>query len=878
MKTLRFITRMTWRETRATWRRLLLLTAAVTAGVAALVAINSFADNLRRSVAEQSRALLGADLAFRSRTQFSPKVDSLIDSLAQGGAAARTAQFAAMAYIPRTTGARLVQVTAVEPGYPFYGEIRTAPANAWHDLHSGQHVVVEPSFLASLGAQVGDTLSLGAARLLIAGTAENIPGDVGVRSAFGARVFIPYAILPETELMGFGSRVEHSTFVRLAPSRNAIDIVKAVRPRLRPERVGVRTVEEDQQNLTRSLTQLTDYLGLVALVALLLGGLGVASAVTVFIRRKLDVIAVLRCLGASAGAVLTIYLAQAALMGLGGAALGAGIGLAVQQILPMLLRDFLPVDVSAAISWRAVGLGLLTGLWVSLIFAFLPLLRVRRVSPLGALRRDYDPPKSRDPLLLPSALLLAVSVIGLARLQVGNWPIALWFALGIGGALLVLWFASWLLVRSVRRWFPRQWPYVWRQGLANLYRPANQTVAVILAVGFGAFLLATLFIVQHNLLRQLELTGGPERANLVMFDIQSDQIAPLTQLLSKAGYPPRDPVPIVPMRIRSINGKPVMRPTVAGDTTNPWSGEGDRGWAVRREYRSTYRRELVGSEKLVAGKWFHETDKTEKTERTEKSAGPAASGRDTSPSYPSSPSSPSLSSISLEVSIASELGVTIGDSITWDVQGVEVPTVIGSVREVDWARFEPNFFAVFEPGVLESAPQTAVLLIRVVDPAARGRIQRAVAERFANVTTIDLASMQQTIERLVNQVVMAIRFMALFSLVTGAIVLAGAIATSRYQRTREAALLRALGATTQQVVRIAFAEYFALGLLSATVGVGLSLLSAWLLGRFVFETPFAAPAELLGLFAAVAFGAVAIGMLNSADVARRRPLEVLRAE
>lgn len=237
-----------------------------------------------------------------------------------------------------------------------------------------------------------------------------------------------------------------------------------------------------------------------------------------------------------------------------------------------------------------------------------------------------------------------------------------------------------------------------------------------------------------------------------------------------------------------------------------------------------------------------------------------------------------MSSISLEVSIASELGVTIGDSITWDVQGVEVPTVVGSIREVDWARFEPNFFAVFEPGVLDQAPQSAVLLTRVVDPAARGRIQRAVAERFANVTTIDLASMQQTIERLVNQVVLAIRFMALFSLVTGAVVLAGAIATSRFQRTREAALLRALGATTQQVVRIAFAEYLALGLLSATVGVGLSLLSAWLLGRFVFETPFAAPATLLVLFAAVAFGAVAIGMLNSADVARRRPLEVLRAE
>lgn len=586
MNTLRFVARMTWRETRATWRRLLLLTAAVTAGVAALVALNSFADNLRRSVAEQSRALLGADLAFRSRAAFSPAIDSLVDSIAQGGARARTAQFAAMAYIPRTTGARLVQVTAVEPGYPFFGEIRTRPAAAWRELQDGAHVVVEPSFLAALDAQVGDTVSLGAARLRITGIAENIPGDVGVRSAFGARAFVPYHVLPATELLGFGSRVEHSTFVRLAAGKSAIEIARSLRPRLRPERVGVRTVEEDQQNLTRSLTQLTDYLGLVALVALLLGGLGVASAVTVFIRRKLDAIAVLRCLGASGWSVLAIYLAQAALMGLAGAALGTGIGLAVQEALPLLLRDFLPVDVSAAISGRAVLLGLVTGVWVSLIFALLPLLRVRRISPLGALRRDYEPPRARDPFLVPCAIALAVSVVVLARTQVGSWQIALWFALGIGGALLVLWLASWVLVRSLRRWFPRQWPYVWRQGLANLYRPANQTVAVVLAVGFGAFLLATLFIVQYNLRRQLALSGGPERPNLVLFDIQRDQIAPLTKLLADAGYPPREPVPIVPMRIRAINGRPVLR-AATSDTTNPWSGEGERGWAVRREYRST---------------------------------------------------------------------------------------------------------------------------------------------------------------------------------------------------------------------------------------------------------------------------------------------------
>ena len=846
-----FVIRLAARETRAAWRRLLVLTASVAVGTGALVAINAFSDNLRGSVRDQARALLGADLSLSSRKPLEGHAAAVLDTLALGGRTARTVNFAGMAYVPRTTGTRLVQVTAVEGDFPFYGEITTEPRSAWKDLHGGPRVVVEPALLTQLDARVGDTLALGEGRFVITGTVTGIPGDVGVRAAFGARVFIPAATLESTKLLGFGSRAEYAAFVQLPAGRDAQALAKQYRPRLRADRVRIRSVEEDRDNLSETLGRLTDYLGLVALIALLLGGLGVASAVTVFIRRKLGAIAALRCIGATSRQVFAAYLLQSAAMGLLGSVIGVVLGLAIQRLLPGLLQQFLPVTVTPSISWRAIVLGLGTGLWVSVVFALIPLLGVRRVSPLAAIRRDYEPARGRDPLVLPVLVLLAASVVALAALQVGSWTSALAFTGGIGGALLVLWLASWALARAVRRWTPARWPYVWRQGLANLHRPANQTVTVVLSLGFGAFLLTTLFLVQHNLLRQLTLGGGAARPNLVFFDIQPDQRGPLVELLREQGVDGSAPVPIVPMRINAVNGRPVLR--VTGDSaewaTDSTPGGGrNSGWAFRREYRSTYRDSLVGSEKLVAGKWWEP--------RTD---GPGA--------------------ISVEVGLASELDVTIGDTITWDVQGVLLPTVVRSIREVDWARFDTNFFVVFEPGLLEQAPQSFVILGRVDDPAARGRLQRTVVERFGNVTTVDLATLQGAVENLVDQVTLAIRFMAAFSLLTGALVLVGAVATSRFQRIREGALLRTLGATRRQVLRVVLAEYLALGGLAAIVGVGLAILAAWAIATWVFEGPFAVPVPAVTLLAfLVTAGTALLGALNSRDVLRLPPLQVLREE
>ena len=858
MTGLRFVAAMAWRESRAAGRRLLLLTAAISVGVAAVVAIESFTDNLRTAVEGQSRALLGGDMALRSRLKPDSLFLGLLDSVtAASGADPRTdraavTNFEGMAYVPRTGGTRLVRVSAVSGGYPFYGQVHTEPAGAWQALSSGHVTLVDPSFLTAFGAAIGDTMALGDARFAIAGTVTSFPGDVGIRAAFGPRVFIPAPDLAETHLITFGSRVEYEWYMRTPATLDTRRFAESWRPKVTARSGNLRTAAEEERDLKQFLDQLRRYLGVVALIALLLGGIGVASAVQVFIRRKRDAIAVLRCLGATSRQVFAVYLLQAMLMGVIGSAIGVLLGLLLQLAMPAVFGQFLPLDVSVHPAPRAIITGLGVGLWVSTVFALMPLLQVRAIPPLAVLRRDVDqgvrPPA--DGWTWAARVALAASVVALAGLQVGNGRRGLVFSAGVGAALLVLWLAAFALTRGLRRWFPTRLAYVYRQGLANLYRPANQTVAVVLALGFGAFLLGALAVSQHTLLRQLRLDGGLGRPNLVFFDIQPDQKDDVLRLIEAEGLKVQPPVPIVPMRLKAINGKLVS--TMLADSTRRRDREGQRiePWALRREYRSTYRDTVVGSEKLVVGDWWK-----------------------------GAPVSGAAVPVSLEAGIAGDLGVTVRDTLTWDIQGVPLTSVIVNLREVNWARFEPNFFAVFPSGPLDEAPQSWVILTRVDNPSLMGTLQRRMVERHPNVTSIDLSSVQQTIERIVGSVTLAIRFMALFSLSTGVVVLVGALATSRYQRVREAALLKTLGATRAQVVRVMVTEYAALGALATVVATGLATLGGWALTKWVFEVPFTVPWAGFGWLALTLLAlTIVTGLWTSAALFRQSALDVLRAE
>ena len=838
-----FALKLAARESRSSWRRIGLYMTSITLGVAALVAINSFRASLLRSVESESRALLGADLRLSSSRPFTPRVQAIIDSAATQFEVSTVTNMVSMAALPAARKVRLVQLRAVSGAFPYYGEVVTRPAGLWRKLDQARWTVVDPALLTQLGAKIGDTIYVGQARFTIAGTIVRAPGDFTLRTAIGPRVAIGGKYLEETGLLRFGSLSQRQVFMRIANEKVLERFVDQRHNTFRENLVDFDTAKEQSDNLAEALNALTRFLGLVGLAALLLGGVGVASAVHVFIREKRAIVAMLRCLGATQATVFIAYLIQAAGLGFLGALLGALLGLGVQALLPSVLRDILPLNVEYTIDLWAVVTGLAVGVWVAALFALIPLLAIRGISPLQALRREYEPARPRwDSLRALSYLALIGSIVGISFWQAQDYRPALAFSGGLGVSLLLLWLTAWLLARATRRFFPRRADFVVRQGIGSLFRPRNQTVSVILGLGFGVFVIATVYLVQENLLGWLEIENSPNAPNMVAFDIQRDQVPAVSQLAQGRTTATPEITPIVPARITHLKGVEVgrvMRETEARKV---------EPWALRREYRHTYRDTLVSSETLIEGKWF----------------GPAAGKR-------------SPYEVSIEEDIANDLNLKLGDVLTWDVQGVAIETKVTSIRKVDWGRFATNFFFIFPSGVLEQAPQQFVAMMRVNTADARAALQRDLVQRHSNITVIDVAQVQASFEEIIGKVTLAIRFMALFSTLAGIIVLIGAVATSRFQRMREAVLLKTLGATRNQILGILITEYAALGLLAGLTGLLLAGTAGWLLMKFFFELDFALPyGALISTWFGVAALALLIGLLNSLDLLRKPPLAVLR--
>lgn len=837
---------MAWRDSRGSRKRLALYLSAMVLGVAALVAIRGFGDNLTRTVDQEAKTLLGADLRLEAEAPFSDSTEALIDSI--GGTQSRRVSFASMAYFPSTGGTRLAAVRAVEGGYPFYGSLITRPEEAADRYQDTQSALVDGTLLRQFDMQVGDSVRIGQVTYSIAGELEQAPGESSFTSAASPRIYIPRAEL-DTTLFGQGSRAEYEVLFQFSEDRDVEALVSDIEPFVDRHDLDIDTVEEEAEDWREGLGNLYRFLGLVGFVALLLGSLGVASAIHVYVQRRIPSIAVLRCLGAKARHTFQVYLAQAGVLGLLGAGIGSLIGVGLQAFVPRLLADFLPFDVGFTVSWTAIGLGLGVGLGVTLLFALWPLLEVRGVSPLRALRTDVEPSTGgwRDPARWGVALAIAAGVTGVALLQAPSWEIGLGYAGGVAVVFATLALVARGIMAGVRRFFPSSWSYPWRQGLANLYRPQNQTTVLLLALGLGTFLIMTLVLVEQTLLEQIQVVGGDDRPNLVLFDVQNDQLEGVTETIEAEGLPILASEPIVTMRLQGVKGRSIE--AIRQDTTTR------AGWAHEREYRATYRDHLTESETIVEGEFVGEVD-----------GNPLQSGE----AVP----------VSLEEEIArDDLNVGIGDTLTFDVQGRPVTTYVSSIRSVDWQRIGTNYFVLFPEGVLEAAPQMHVVLSRSSDEDVSAQVQGQIVKKYPNVSAIDLSLVLSTFRDLFGRLAYVIRFMALFSIFTGLLVLAGAVIVSRYQRAEESVLLKTLGASRRTVMQIMTVEYLFLGVFAAATGIMLALAAAWGLSYFVFEGPFvSAPLALVIAFVVVTAVTIGIGLLNSRGLYDRPPLEVLRSE
>lgn len=834
---------MAWRDSRSSRKRLVLFSLAIIFGVGALVAIRSFGHNLERAIQDQSKALVGADLVVGSRQAFTPEIEEFIRPL--GVRQAREVSFSSMVYFPKTEESRLVQVRGLAGEFPFYGEFETVPAGAKQRLEEGDFLLMEESMMLQFGASIGDSVRIGSETFELAGAIKRVPGEMAAVGLLAPRVYIPLRSVEATGLLQYGSVARHKVFIEFAPDTDVPALLDEIRPQLRELRLWTETVERRQEDLGRTMEHVQTFFQLVGFVALLLGSIGVASAVHVYVKRKIETAAVLRCLGASARQAFGIYLVQGMALGLVGAAAGAALGVGLQMVFPILLRDLLPFDVDIFLSWKSVWEGFAVGFAICVAFTLLPLLSIRRVSPLRAIRRGsgFEKDRRRDPLRWVVYALIAGGVVGFSVLQTGSFKAGFAFAGGIAAAFSALALVASLIIFSVKRFFPRSWPYVWRQGLANLYRPENRTVLLMLTLGLGTFLILTLYLSRDLLLQQVTVMGEGDRPTMAFFDVQDDQRDEMAGLMEEMGLPVLQDVPIVTMRLTAVNDRSVTEIIRDPDRNTP-------DWVLRREYRSTYRSELVSTEQLIEGVWTGKVDPEEEP-------------------YP----------VSVEQGIANDLGLALGDTLTFDVQGVPIETMVGSIRQVEWQRVQPNFFVVFPEGVLEPAPKFHVMVTRTESEEQSAQLQRTVVQRFPNISAIDLSLILETLDSIVGKISLVIRFMAMFTVATGLMVLAAAVATSRYQRMQEGVLLRTLGASRLQVQKIMFIEYLCLGTLAGLTGALLAIGGAWGLAAFAFKVPFA-PSLLSPVIAvgATACVTVLVGIVSSRGALNQPPLEVLRSE
>ena len=862
---MRFVLRMTVRELRASWRRLLFFFVCVAIGVGAIVALRSVIQNVRGNLVREARAMMAADVSIGTNRSWTPEVTAIIErDLAAAPVLGRTEVIETATMVRPAAGnavARMVELRAVKAPFPFYGEIELQGGVKYsHDLLRRRGAIARPELLAQLGIQQGDEILIGGQPFTIRGVLMKEPGRRAGAFSLGSRVFVDYDDLQGTGLLAFGSRARHEILLRVEDS--GIDaLTTKLRADLRDRFAGAWSYRMSEDDISEDLQRAENYLSLVGFVIVVLGGIGVWSVTRVFVKQKIKSVAILKCVGATTRQVLGTYVLQVMLLGLAGSLLGVGLAAVGLAAIPeSLTATFGGAPVT--LTWSAVLQGAGVGLLVSLLFSLVPLLEVRRVKPLlllrggdpstlalGAVQRPWlERLRGIDRVQAAVALAVSVALAAVASWQAASLQVGLIVTGGFGALALILHGAGVALVTSVRP-LARTRIFALRHAVLSLQRPGNQTRVILLAVGLGAFFVLGVRAVQGNLLDEFSIEleqGGPD---MFLIDIQQDQVEQVRGFLTSripAGAAPPRMIPVLRARVTGVRGAEVNLDDVQAVR--------ERG-SLAREYTITYRDHLESNETVIDGAFWA-------------GQGPM-------------PADATELEVSIERSIHERFNIRVGDRMRFDVLGRVVTARVTSVRDVEWedAR-NGGFMFVFRPGPLARAPHTFIAIVRGPENTqARATFQHELVSTYPNVSAIDVREVLASVQDVVQSVTLAISIVGGIALFGGVLILVGAVAMTKFQRVYEAAILRTLGASSRTLTMMLASEYTTLGVLAGTIGALGALALSWAVCRFVFEIEWVPAPGLLIVGALITTLMVAvIGVIASGDVLRKKPLATLRAE
>ncbi len=831
-----FIFNLVFREIRSSWRRLLFFFLCIALGVGSIVALRSLINNLSRAVAGDARGILTADFEVRSTSPFSPtdiaKIEEVIGKSSIVEARNEAVTTSSMAR--NEENFTFAELKGIEPPFPLVGEFVLADNKPFDfSLLENLAAVVQSTLLTKLNVKVGDTIRIGDADFEIRAAFDEEPGG---SSGFklGPRVFIEKKAFDSAGLLRFGSRAARRILYRT--SENPAELVKNLREALKGSIITVQSYRETQENLGEQVAKTENYLSLTGLLILVLGGIGVWNVARVFVEQKRKTVAILKCLGASGGSILTIYLLQIMTLGLVGSLFGVFLAQAAMWFVKARFADGLPANMSYVLQNSAIWQGVVLGLLISLLFSVLPLLQIRNIKP-SLLLRDSNNLEVRklDWTKWTIGLLSLVGLLGLATWQAGSIAIGVAFLVSLAVTSSVLYVAAIFLTRLLKT-FKNIGSFSVSQAINSLYRPGNQTRVILLAVGLGAFVVLAVQSLQTTLLREFDLSKNQTLPSLFVFDVLKSQVNEVKSLAETATGEEVKPIPNVRMRMTELDGKPIdfqqkeMR-----------QEQGRLG----REYIVTYRPNVEENEQIIEGKWFGENAENE---------------------------------VSMADDMRDLLNFDLGSVITFDVLGRRITAKVTSIRKFDAKKTRTAFMFVFPPGVLEKAPQTFTIPItKKLDAKPRADFQRAVLDKFANVQIFDVADIVNAVGKLISNFVLAISFVGSFVIFTGILILIGSVALTKSQRIYENAILKTLGAKRPMLAVILLVEYGLLGLLAGIIGTIFSTAMSFGVTKFIFEIDWTFDVKLFFIgICTTTLLVMIVGTIASFDVLFRKPLATLR--
>ena len=839
---------MAVRETRASFHRLIFFFICIAVGVAAIVALRSVIRSVRDVLGGEARSLIAADALVSTTKDWTPAARATIDRrLTEAGATARTETIETPTMVrpgnPALIAARMVELKAIQPGFPLYGEMTLEGGQLYtHSLLEHYGALVRPELLTALGVKVGDSIAIGTTTFVIRGVVANEPGRNLGAFSLGPRVFVDFDDVPTTGLLVFGSRARRVLLARV-PDDNLDAMVTAINQDFTEDYISARSYRATDDAIGRDFDRSENYLSLVGLVIVILGGIAVSSVTRVFVLQKIRSIAVLKCLGATSWQIMAVYLLQVMSLGLAGSLLGVAIARAALAAIPLALgpsSTSLLADVHYTVTWRVALQGITIGVLVSLLFSLVPLLDVRLVKP-SLLLRDETARQTRDPARIVAMVCVSAALVAVAAWQAASLRVGVVVVVGFAVLALVLIAAGRLLVKVIAP-MANAPSFSLRHAVLHLSRPGNQTRVILLAVGLGAFFIVGVRSLQASLLDEFSIQVSADSADMFLLDIQRSQVEGMRQFFADPanGVGTSKLIPVLRARITGVSGRVT--------TLESFEDVRARG-SLAREYTVTYRDHLEANERVINGAFW--------------------SGASADPE------------VSIEKGLHERFAIGVGDVVRFDILGRTVNARVSSVRDVDFKDARAGGFVfVFRPGTLEQAPQTYIAPLKGPEGAsARAKFQHDLVAKFPNVSVIDFHEILATIRDVMSKVTLAITVVGGLVLFSGGLILVGAVAMTKFQRVYEAAVFKTLGASTATITRMLLFEYGVLGLLAGTVGSAGAVALTWGVSRYALDIPWKVfPAEHLAGVGLTAGLVATIGVVSSLDVLRNKPLATLRAE